>query len=281
MFEKRFVKKRKRRIAAVFGGVISSIGIGALVTIAFLGRYVGTFTVTLDTSSVKLSLSQDKEFLQSTTVLTIDTLPPYHEWTYHNIKQNEAILDSEDTDYLTGAVYESLEDEQARVNPSSLDFFKYTFYVKNVGSVTAGYTFELLIKENRPEDGPKKRKLDSTLRVAIYQNDANEDEHHSTVYAKSSTRPSVIDGIPKYKEFISVSEDKATASNPCYGFAEEFLSDYTIAKLNVTNFKHDDINRYTIITWLEGFDPESDNNFDAPLGASLKLGVEIKAYEIN
>jgi len=39
-----------------------------------------------------------------------------------------------------------------------------------------------------------------------------------------------------------------------------------------------EMRRYTIVTWLEGF--RSDNTKPAPAGASIKLGVEINAYEI-
>ena len=78
LYEKKYVKKRKRRIAAAFIFATSSIATGALVTIAFLGRYTGTFTVTLDEKHVNLSLSQTEDFKEATTVLTVNQLPAYH-----------------------------------------------------------------------------------------------------------------------------------------------------------------------------------------------------------
>ena len=39
----------------------------------------------------------------------------------------------------------------------------------------------------------------------------------------------------------------------------------------------DEVRRYTIVTWLEGF--QSSNTELAPKGATIKLGVEINAYE--
>lgn len=281
MYEKKYVKRRKRKKIAAISGLASSCGIGALVIVAFLGRYVGTFTVTLNTSGVELSLSQTKDFKESTTVLTINYLPPYHECTYSDIVAREDILDSEATDYLEGAQFGSLEDEQKRENPLSLDFFKYTFYVKNVGTTSAKYDFKINIIENKPDEETGKRYLDSCLRVALYENWANDDDVHlSKVYAKSSTRPNRDEeGKVTYREYISASKDQEDENNRCYGFAEEFEAEDRVATFSVKDFNKDDIKRYTILTWLEGQDPESDNNKSAPVGASLKLGVEINAYE--
>ena len=38
-----------------------------------------------------------------------------------------------------------------------------------------------------------------------------------------------------------------------------------------------EVRKYTVVTWLEGF--RSSNDKLAPEGASIKLGVEINAYE--
>lgn len=290
MYDKKYVKKRQRRTAAAITGIASSCGIGALILVAFLGRYVGTFTVTLDSGNVKLALSTKKDFNNPTSVLTIDYLPPYHECTYGDLISKEDILDSEDTDYLEGAQYSTLEDEQKKVNPTSLDFFKYTFYVKNVGDVTAMYNLKINIVESTPDSETGKRYLDDMLRVAVYENDEGGAEvtHNSKVYAKSSTRPSKDEngetirdenGNAIYREYISVSKEKENDNNHCYGLAEEFELDNRVVTLQVKNFEHDEIKRYTILTWLEGEDPESDNNKSAPEGAKLKLGVDINAYE--
>lgn len=286
MYDKKLVKKRKRRMAASITGLVSGLGVGALSIVAFLGRYVGTFTVSLDTGNVRLSLSNDVNFTESTSVLNIDYLPPYHECTYGNILPLENILDNQDTDYLYSANYKTTEDE-ANKNPSSINFFKYTFFIKNIGEITAKYSFKLNIVQNtggvsKNEAGREfEAKLDDTLRVAVYENDVGDTvTHNSTVYAKrSATANRDEEDKVTYKEYISIPKSKEDGNNYCYGFAEEFESDTRIASRSVTNFKHGDIKRYTIITWLEGEDPQSDNNYEAPKGATIKLGVEINAYE--
>ena len=37
--------------------------------------------------------------------------------------------------------------------------------------------------------------------------------------------------------------------------------------------------RYTMVVWLEGADPQSVPSEDYPEGATLKLSVDISAYE--
>ena len=61
------------------------------------------------------------------------------------------------------------------------------------------------------------------------------------------------------------------------GYAEIFQSQTVITSFMVPQIDAGEMRRYTIVTWLEGFrsDPET-----APVGATIKLGVEINAYEI-
>ena len=82
-----------------------------------------------------------------------------------------------------------------------------------------------------------------------------------------------------YQEYIAASKERASEDNPYYGFAEKFESADRITTLRVADFKQDQIKRYTVITWLEGEDPESDHRKEAPKGAKIKIGVEINAYE--
>ncbi len=280
LYEKKYVKKRKRRIAAALIFATSSIATGALVTIAFLGRYTGTFTVTLDEKHVNLSLSQTEDFKEATTVLTVNQLPAYHEYTYQSILAKQARIDNEETDYLDGATFATDEDETNRVNPLSLDYFKYTFYVKNTGTVTARYNFVVNILENTPDTETGTRYLDNVLRVAIYENDPGSERGEPKVYAKESTiYKDLGDGNGTYQEYVAASKERATEDNPYYGFAERFESADRITTLRVADFKQDQIKRYTVITWLEGEDPESDHRKEAPKGAKIKIGVEINAYE--
>ena len=94
MYELEYVRKRKRKkIAAIVAG-ISTIVISALIIVSFLGRFVGTFTVSLDTGNVELTLGDSYSFEKQTSYLRIDELPSLEE-TYYAALPSDDYLDDE------------------------------------------------------------------------------------------------------------------------------------------------------------------------------------------
>ncbi len=87
------------------------------------------------------------------------------------------------------------------------------------------------------------------------------------------------DGNEEWRTPISTREVQVDAANPFEGYATQFESDKVICTYDVDNFEKNDANRYTIVTWLDGNDEDSNHTIDAPEGAAIKLGVEINAYE--
>ena len=266
MYDYQYVNKRKaRRLVAIIAGV-SSVVVATLSIVAFLGRFTGTFTVSLETSDVNLALSENSSFAMKSSFLRVDKIAKYHEFTYSDFnKYGDEMIDNEQSDYLLGANYYKGTDDV-----ESLNFFKYTFFVKNVGTKPAEYDFSLNILENTlSSDG---RSLDETLRVMVYDN-GNKD-----VYARRAEIPHMGDnGELDYSSPISVSEEEASASNPFMGYAKIFKSSAVITTSEKIFLDVDDYRRYTIVTWLEG--ERSSDAESAPEGASIKLGVEINAYE--
>ena len=139
-----------------------------------------------------------------------------------------------------------------------------------MGQVPAKYDFSLNITDNVASvDG---RSLDETLRVMIY------DDGEKTVFAKRSAHPVIKpDGSVEDRSPISVSEADATDLYPFMGYAEKFESSKVVTTFSGETIGVDELRRYTIVTWLEGF--QSDGSLPAPEGATIKLGVEINAYE--
>lgn len=275
MFESRYVIKRVRRIAIAIGAGVSATGIGVFSIVAFLGRFVGTFTVSLDTANVSLALSETSTFEKQESFLHIDTLPTYSETTYRDLP-DDLELDTERTDYLHGANRNPITDEI-----QNLQYFKYTFFLKNVGTIQARYDLKVNILENEPSTDDHPRYLDETLRVKLYENDATLEEHANNVYAKKRSIPykNRDTGEVEWRTPISVLEDDANSVNPFQGYAEQFESDTVICTISTSSFSRNAVKRYTLVTWLEGNDESSDWTLPAPKGAKLKLGVEIKAYE--
>ena len=258
--------------------------------VAFLGRYVGQFTVSLDSGDVALALATKSDFSDATTYLRIDSLPSFEEWSYSYLPMDDyanftsSKLDSESTDYLTGANY-NIDTQEV----DSLNYFKYTFYLRNTGNYAADYTFRLNFTDHKLSSSGDSI-LDS-MRIMLFASDVTEDSSSAsttsgTVYAhKSKTTKTIVDSstnetITTDQEYISITPEEATETSPCYGLATNFASDDMAFDLMVNEFEKGQTMRYTIVTWLEGFDPEVDGISASRLAdASVKMGVSIDATQ--
>ena len=268
MYELEYVRRRKRRkLVAIFGFVSASV-VTSLAIISFLGRYVGTFTVKLETRNVELALSEKKASEKHSSFLRVSAEAPFQEFTYGDFDRRfgDAVIDSDESSVDLGANFSKNDPETIE----SFNFFKYTFFVNNSGTLPAKYDFQVNITEDvLGDDG---RSLLDTVRVMLYE------DGEKTVYGKADTKPHYDEnGDPDYRAPISVSEHDATEYNPFLGYAEEFSSSEVVTTLSGRYINVGDAKRYTIVTWLEGF--RSDSNQNAPKGATIKLGVEINAYE--
>lgn len=294
MYNSEFVRKKKRRkVVAVITG-ISSIVVTTLIIISFLGKYVGTFTVKLESGSVKLALQEyagtstnpddpteeEDQYSELSTYLRVNALPTMHEYSYGLLMNRfgDENLDSGRTPWDHGAN----RDEFGEM--TSINFFKFTFFVRNLGNGVANYKVSLAITESKPSDDG--RYLEDTMRVILYENyvyeGSNEEtEHSKRVFAKPSTNSHLDEnGNVSWREAIAYSNPKGDGSRePLYGYAEEFESAEMITSYNVENFIGYGVMRYTIVYWLEGTDPSSSYDQDPPQNALVKLGVEITAYE--
>ena len=272
MYELNYVRRRKaRKIGAIVLGVSAAV-VTSLSIVAFLGRFVGTFTVSLDASNVEVTLCENSTFESPTSYLRVANLPDYGEFTYTNIDDVE-VVDNENSSYLIGATY--LQDG---ATIDRFNYFKYTFFIANTGTDDCQFDFRINITDNSPStDG---RYLDETIRVMVYETDVETGKRDRHVYAKKG-RIAHLDenGEKDYSEAISIREEDASEKEPFIGYATNFESSDRIGTINVPQFKSQEVRRYTLVMWLEGYDPES-LNVAPPKGASLKIGVDINAYEI-
>ena len=121
------------------------------------------------------------------------------------------------------------------------NYIAYTFYIKNKGEETVNYWYTVKIDDVI-------KKVDEAARVMIYLNGEKK------VYAKinSVTKLPEKDTIAFYDEKTAVLEQRKY-------------------------FKPGDIDKYTIVIWLEGDDPDC---IDSILGGEIKMHLEIReAYE--
>ena len=298
MYDRLYVKKHRRRRIAAVATLIGAVGVTSLVIVSMLGRFTGTFTVSLKNSEVKLSLyslkSDIEEEKAGTSYIRIDDVPLFEEWSYEKFNDD---FDGNMDEALDSEKYLDYKDIPGNNHPSdkagekgSVDYFKYTFYVRNTGTKTAQYNLSLKYEESGKPHSGADISLDDTLRVMLYENDLNSDEHNKAVYAKASGDARRIRYIDENGEERYMTTDlEFLSKHPAYYVDEADMNEYplvdasfidnsTLLKLSTKGFAMNDVKRYTLVMWLEGEDLQSNNSIASPVGAGLKIGIEINAY---
>lgn len=122
------------------------------------------------------------------------------------------------------------------------NYIAYTFYVENTGKDTINYWSELIINDVI-------KNVDDAIRVMIFENG------EKTIYGKINA----LTGQPE---------------KDC----EPFFSDDSIFVRLRENIKPNEIDKYTIVIWLEGDDPDC---LDDLLGGEIKLHMEIRSEHLE
>jgi hypothetical protein len=259
MYSFGLVRRRRRRKVAAIIAAIGAIGTAVFIIVAFIGRQVGTFTVNLKNDGVSLTMDTHSDFENETSYLNASgfgsfSTPYSYKWFVTSTSENFAILNDEDTPTSIG------KDSDSR---DSLKYFKYTFFIKNNGSLDATFDMSIDLTENlKPTNGAQS--LDEYLRLMIFENNEKE-----TIFAKRSlTRPT--DQYGMRRELLDMDDDSL-------GEAEMFYDETTLAKIT-NNIAIGEIRMYTLLFWLEGADPECAR---IPNQASLRIGATINAYPQN
>lgn len=117
------------------------------------------------------------------------------------------------------------------------NYIAYTFYIKNKGTETINYWYAIKIDDVI-------KKVDEAARVMVFLNGEKK------VYAKinSITQLPENDTTPFFSASIPVLEQRK-------------------------NFKPNDVDKFTIVIWLEGDDPDCIDNI---LGGEIKMHMEIR-----
>lgn len=116
------------------------------------------------------------------------------------------------------------------------NYIAYTFFLENQGEAAVDYWYTVKIDDVIKD-------VDQAVRVMIYRNG------EKTVYAKLNTETN--------------EPEKDT---------KPFVSDLVPVSEKVESFKVGDIDKYTIVLWLEGDDPDCTNNI---IGGEIKMHMEI------
>lgn len=157
---------------------------------------------------------------------------------YKDFHETSMVLKADNLEYMDNISESWLPlDIQEHEGPHNDKYsIGYTFFVKNIGIESAGYETVIEILSVI-------KNVDEAIRVIVYKNGVK------TLYAKES--------------LATKEPEKGTT---------KFLSDRLVMIEERKDFKPEEIDKYTIVIWLEGDDPECNDDI---LGGEMKLKMTI------
>lgn len=133
-------------------------------------------------------------------------------------------------------------DEMGEGTHNGDNYIAYTFYIENKGAETINYWYKIIVDDVI-------RNVDKAIRVMIFRNGEKE------VYAKKN-------------ESTGGAETGTIA----------FRDDLTVMEKQRVEFKSGDIDRFTIVIWVEGDDQDC---VDALIGGMMKMHMDITEEHIK
>ena len=126
--------------------------------------------------------------------------------------------------------------EEADGSHNGENYLAYTFYLHNMGTNTVNYWYTIYVDDviNR---------VDTAIRLMLYR-----DNEERIVFAKQAAGGGAEPGTV------------------------QFESDEIVTSKEVKDFKPEDVNKFTIVMWVEGDDPEC---LDDLLGGMIKMHMDI------
>lgn len=165
---------------------------------------------------------------------------------YEKISEKHArkILKATKVDFMDNISVKWLPENLNEIGEGSHNgenYLAYSFYLENQGSDTINYWYEILVDDVI-------KNVDRAIRIMVYRND------EKTIYAK----PNEITG------------EAETGT-------EKFYSDTEPVLKCRENFNPGDIDKFTIVIYLEGDDPDC---VDALIGGEMKMHMDITEEHI-
>ena len=132
-------------------------------------------------------------------------------------------------------------DESSNGSHNGKNYLAYTFYIENLGEEVSDYWSEVVIDDVI-------KNVDDAIRIRIYRN--GEYVTYAKLAHNGEAEPETV----------------------------PFESDKYVALNHVENFEPGDIDKYTIVIWIEGADPECTDNI---LGGELKVHMDFNSEHVD
>lgn len=170
--------------------------------------------------------------------ITLSTNREFEDYTFQLM--TEPIEDAREMTYSWLKIDEVLNTDGNYVDPD-YDYVAYTFYIMNNGEETVDITYHIQMTEATYG-------IEDAIRILVIEDDVNE-----TMYQ-------TLDGLteegtfPEYPSVMPV--------------GKLFLNSNTVMRKTFNKFEPFQIKKFTVIMWLEGYDPDTGDNV---LGGRIKL----------
>ena len=158
-------------------------------------------------------------------------------------KKEKKVLKATKVDYMDNISIKWLPqdlNERAEGSHNGENFLAYTFYVENQGSESINYWYEILVDDVI-------KNVDKAIRIIVYRNGER------SIYARPN----------------EISEEESGT--------KKFYSDMQVLLEHRTDFKPGEIDKFTIVIYLEGDDSDC---IDALIGGDMKMHMDITEEHI-
>ena len=222
--------------------------------VAYFGQYMGTFVISLDDAALALgiSLSEHEEFETSSSRLLVNPVNAATPTTFTDIKFGDAVMTDGDMD-----------------KTDSNNYIAYTFYLKNEGNISVDVELNL-------DTVTVTNNVDKALRIVVIEGGTVDEDGavkftKGTLFLKDDGHGDeniikVISRQPDVKAFYD-SFDKQLLT------ADDNFGNYV-----VENFVPQEVRKFTIIFWLEGWDGDCN---DALKHGQLKMKLVFAIRKTN
>lgn len=132
-------------------------------------------------------------------------------------------------------------DEGGNGSHNGKNYLAYTFYIENLGEEVSDYWSEVVIDDVI-------KNVDDAIRIRVYRN--GEYVTYAKLARNGEAEPETV----------------------------PFESDKYVALNHVENFEPGDVDKYTIVIWIEGADPECTDNI---LGGEFKVHMDFNSEHVD
>lgn len=235
------------RVSAAKQGVIiiGSILFGSYILSAFYTG-AGEFVIRVDHPGEKwLVISDTQDFSEELVVLNGEAIAAADNISIFNIEPDVADIDGEH---------------------NGVNYVAYTFYLKNIGYDPIDYTYSLSIEKAT-------KGIEEATWIMLYHNGKQQIFAKESKTGREESQSSDFE-FPFLEAARKPEQYEYDEASGLYTLrAEEFASSKLVATSVREAFEPQEIDKYTVVIWLEGEDPECIDNI---LGGSIEFAMQFK-----